>query len=282
MGSARGGKRFDPVSEVRPRLSVFAESIALHPKRLVIISEGDSWFSYPLNRNIADYVEMMSDFSMLRLERSGEEAREILASGSPQLANLRKYLKRYPVELLMFSGGGNDIADENLPALLKLKKPGMGWRDCIDDQALDARLNEIIAAYRRLIDVRDASRPSCRIVTHGYDYPVPTGIKARGAFGLGSAGPWLKPHLVAKKIDPQTDGVLILRHLIDQFYERLETLAEPTVKGSRFHVVDSRRTLIPADRLHWADEMHPSGFGAELLAQRWRATLAKLFPGRGF
>jgi lysophospholipase L1-like esterase len=279
MADTRGG-RIDPVSNPRPRLAVFAESLRLHPKRLVIISEGDSWFSYPLNRNIADYIEMMSDFSMLRLEHSGDEAREVLGAGSDQIKDLRKYLKRYPAELLLFSGGGNDIADENLPGLLNSRTPGMTWRDCINDAALAARLDEIVAAYQRLIDARDTYRKTCHIVTHCYDYPVPNGIPAKGPFGLGHAGPWLKPRLVQMGINPATDGVPILRHLIDQFHDRLQALAAPV--KNKFHVVDTRGTLTPNDPLQWADEMHPSGVGAGLLAQRWRAALAAIFPGRGF
>ena len=77
------------VQESRPRQAVFAASVKQFPKRLVLITEGDSWFSYPLNANIADYIEMMSDLSMLRLEHNGDEAREILGAGSDQLKKLK-------------------------------------------------------------------------------------------------------------------------------------------------------------------------------------------------
>ena len=77
--------RSSRVSDVRPKQAVFAASIKQFPQRLVMLTEGDSWFSYPLNANIADYIEMMSDFSMLRLEHNGDEAREILGAGSAQL-----------------------------------------------------------------------------------------------------------------------------------------------------------------------------------------------------
>ena len=79
------------VQEVRPKQAVFAASIRQFPQRLVIVSEGDSWLSYPLNANLADHVEMMNDFSMLRLEHNGDEAREILESGSEQLKKLKYY-----------------------------------------------------------------------------------------------------------------------------------------------------------------------------------------------
>lgn len=273
-------KKFDPVSQSRPRLAVFVESLRTHPKRLVIMTEGDSWFSYPINRNIVDYLEMMSDFTILRLEHSGDEAREILKKGGEQMKRMRDYLRRYPFALLMFSGGGNDIVDENLDTLLIDKKPGTGWQDCIDQTALNTRLDEIEAGYRRLLEMRDEVRPKCVVVAHCYDYVVPANRPAKSAFGLATVGPWIYPRLVKKGIDPRTDGIFIVRYLIDEFHARLANMA--ATPGSRFHVVDTRRTLIPADPIQWADEMHPSGTGAELLARQWRLALAKLFPGKGF
>jgi hypothetical protein len=273
-------KKFDPVSESRPKQAIFAESLKTHPKRLVIMTEGDSWFSYPINRNIVDYLEMLNDFTILRLEHSGDEAREILKKGGEQMKRMRTYLKRYPFALLLFSGGGNDIVDENLKTLLVDKQPGTGWQDCIDQQKLTARLDEIEACYWGLLEMRDEVCPKCVIVAHCYDYVVPMNRPAKSAFGLATVGPWIYPRLVEKGIDPKTDGIFIVRHLIDEFCARLAGIAASP--GAKFHVVDTRRTLIPADPTQWADEMHPSGVGAELLARQWRLVLAQLFPGKGF
>lgn len=273
-------KKFDPVSESRPKQAIFAEGLKTHPKRLVIMTEGDSWFSYPINRNIVDYLEMMADFTILRLEHSGDEARDILRPGGEQLKRMRDYLKRYPFALLMFSGGGNDIVGKHLKDLLVVKQPGMSWQDCIHQQNFKTRLDEIEAAYRTLLELRDKHCPKCVVVAHCYDYVVPMNRPAKSAFGLVSVGPWIFPRLVEKGIDPKTDGIFVVRHLIDEFHARLESLAAE--RGSKFHVVDTRRTLIPADPIQWADEMHPSGVGAELLAKQWRLALAKLFPGKGF
>lgn len=258
---------------------IYAESIAKFPGRLVIISEGDSWFSYPLNRNLADYVEMMSDFSMLRLEQNGDEARDMLKTDGTQFEKLRKFLKRYPVELLIFSGGGNDVVDKNLPPLLRKKANGMTWRDCVNDAALDKRMAEIDNAYRNLIALRDRTRQLCEIVVHSYDYAVPDGRPAAGPFGLGKTGPWIKPSLDKSGITVAADAAALVRHLIDTFHARVAALAAP---GNRFHVVDMRNTLGANHHLHWHDEMHPTGTGFGLLAEKWRATLKALFPGRGF
>ena len=116
------------VQQVRPKQAVFAASIKQFPQRLVLLTEGDSWFSYPLNANIADYLEMMADFSMLRLEHNGDEAREILGAGSGQLGKLKYYLKNYPVDALLMSAGGNDLVSGALSKCLNKKSPAIHGR----------------------------------------------------------------------------------------------------------------------------------------------------------
>jgi hypothetical protein len=267
------------VQEVRPKQAVFAASIKQFPKRLVIVTEGDSWFSYPLNANLADYVEMMSDFSMLRLEHNGDEAREILAAGSEQLKKLKYYLKNYPVELLLLSAGGNDLVAGELGKLLAKKVAGASWQSAVKLDTLTTVLDDIVAAYSRLLDARDALRPNCVIVAHSYCYFAPTGRKATGPFGLLKAGPWMRPVLIARGINADTEGREFARYLVDELHARLRALA---AARPRFHVVDMRAAL-PVDDVHWADEIHPSGTGFRRLAEDfWRPLLKAQFPGRGF
>src|ERR1043165_2574336 len=221
------------VSEVRPRQAVFAASIKQCPKRLVIITEGDSWFSYPLNANIADYIEMMSDFSMLRLEHNGDDAREIRGAGSDQLKKLKYYLKNYPIDALLMSAGGNDLVAGELKKFIDKKVNGATWQGSINLAKLTTVLDDIVAAYGRLLDARDALRPTCLIVAHSYCYFQPTGRRATGPFGLLHAGPWMRPVLVAKGIDPDTDGRDLARYLVDELHARLKALsaAGPLFEG---------------------------------------------------
>ena len=267
------------VSEARPRQAVFAASIRQFPKRLVIITEGDSWFSYPLNANIADYIEMMNDFSILRLEHNGDEAREILASGSEQLKKLKYYLKNYPVDALLLSAGGNDLVAGELAKVLQKKSNGNTWQSAIKLPTLTGVLDDIVGSYSRLLDARDTLRPQCVVVAHSYCYFQPNGRKATGPFGLLKAGPWMRPVLVSKGFDPDTEGRDLARYLVDELHARLVALA---AARPRFHVVDMRAAL-PADDVHWADEIHPSGTGFRKLAEdHWRPLLRSQFPGRGF
>jgi hypothetical protein len=267
------------VQQVRPRHAVFAASIRQFPKRLVILTEGDSWFSYPLNANIADYIEMMNDFSILRLEHNGDEAREIFGSGSEQLRKIRYYLKRYPVDALLLSAGGNDLVAEELGKVLEKRVNGGTWQSAIKVNTLGTVLDDIVAAYSRLLDARDAVRPDCVVIAHSYCYFQPNGRKATGPFGLLTAGPWMRPVLIAKGINPDTEGRDVARYLVDELHARLTALASTR---QRFHLVDMRSAL-PADDVHWADEIHPSGTGFRRLAEdHWRPLLRAQFPGRGF
>jgi hypothetical protein len=267
------------VQEVRPKQAVFAASIKQFPQRLIILTEGDSWFSYPLNSNIADCIEMMSDFSFLRLEHNGDEAREILASGSEQLKKLKYYLKNYPVDALLLSAGGNDLVSGALAKVLNKKTNGTSWQSAVKLATLTTVLDEIVAAYERLLDARDTLRPKCVVVAHSYCYFQPTGRKATGPFGLLKAGPWMRPVLVAKGIDPDTEGREVARYLVDELHARLKSVA---AARPRFQLVDMRAAL-PVDNVHWADEIHPSGTGFRRLAEDyWRPLLKAQFPGRGF
>jgi hypothetical protein len=233
------------VSDVRPKQAVFAASIKQFPKRLVLITEGDSWFSYPLNVNIADCIEMMSDFSMLRLEHNGDDAREILGAGSDQLKKLKYYLKNYPVDALLMSAGGNDLVAEELKRFVDKKVNGATWQSSIRLATLTTVLDDIVAAYGRLLDARDALRPKCVVLAHSYCYFQPTGRKATGPFGLLKAGPWMRPVLVAKGIDPDTEGRDLARYLVDELHARLKALS---AARPRFEVIDMRGALPVAFR----------------------------------
>ena len=267
------------VHEVRPKQAVFAASVKQFPKRLVMITEGDSWFSYPLNANIADHIEMMNDFSFLRLEHNGDDAREILGAGSEQLKKLKHYLKTYAVDAVLLSAGGNDIVSEELGNFLNKKANGNPWQSAIDLATLTTVLDDIVAAYARLLDARDALRPKCMVFAHSYCYFQPSGRKATGPFGLLKSGPWMRPVLAKKGIDPDSEGRDC--HAISRRRAARAPRALAAAR-SRFVLVDQRATL-PVDDVHWADEIHPSGTVFRRLAEDcWRPALRAAFPGRGF
>jgi hypothetical protein len=96
-------------SQQRQLLQFFVLSIKDHPGYPVVISEGDSWFSFPVHANIIDHLDELVGrrMSLLRLERSGDEM--VAMTTDAKLSTLRGYLQRYKPHALLWSGGGNDI-----------------------------------------------------------------------------------------------------------------------------------------------------------------------------
>src|SRR5688572_10697294 len=96
----------------------FAQSINRNPGFPIVISEGDSWFSFPSHANTIDHLDEMLQrkLSLLRLESSGDTLQR-MTSGD-QRGRLRHLLTIYKVEVLLFSGGGNDAVGPELLDLL--------------------------------------------------------------------------------------------------------------------------------------------------------------------
>lgn len=252
-------------------LKFFEESRDRHPDWPVIFSEGDSWFSFPIHANIVDHLDEMAGrkLSLMRLEKSGDKALTMIHGR--QKAKLATYMERYQPQALLFSGGGNDVVGADLRPLLRTWQPGMDWRRCIHDGQLGLRMMQLEAAYRELALIRDEAAPKCRIYTHGYDYAVPDGRKAR-LWGI-SVGPWMKKYFEEKKIRDADVQKRIIRFLIDEFGRTLLRVGQAS---SRFTIVRTRRILEhPAD---WNDELHPSRDGFERIAESFRAKLKVQFP----
>jgi hypothetical protein len=255
----------------RQLLKFFEPSIRQHPDWPVILSEGDSWFSFPIHANTVDHLDEMAKrkISLLRLEESGDKALRII--GGPQKAKLAGYLKRYPVNALLFSGGGNDVVGSDLLSLLTQRQPGMSWRDCINETTASARFDRLRSAYVDLVHLRNENRPDCKIYIHGYDWAIPSG---RGAVMWRiKVGPWMKPFLLQKGITDPADQRAIIRELLRRFNEMLDGIAADNPDVVR---VETLGTLAESD---WNDELHPTRKGFQKIAEKFREKLKEQFPG---
>lgn len=234
-----------------------------------ILAEGDSWFSYwlPSGGNMLDHLAgklLPRDVGIMSLASTGDEARDMLAGSSRQ--ELIEYLSafRQKIRVILFSGGGNDIASTRMIEVLKADcQNATNATDCFRMGEPKGRLDQIGMAYAELILLRNRYCPRAHIMAHCYDYAVPDG---RGV--LGSLG-WLKPPMDFCKVPGDMElRKRIVRTLIDGLADRLASLAA-TNQG--FHFVDTRYTLEhPKD---WVNELHPTSSGHSDVADRFVPTI---------
>jgi hypothetical protein len=230
-----------------------------------ILAEGDSWFSYwlPDAGNLLNAVDRMlahRDLGILTLAQTGDQARDMLTGSSRE--DLIEYFCAYRMKIrtVMFSGGGNDITSTRMIEILKPDcSAAANARDCFRVGQPERRLDEIAAAYRELVILRDRYCSRAQILVHCYDYAVPDG---RGV--LGSMG-WLQPPMNFCKV-PADMGLRkrIVALLIDGMAHRLGDLERA---GAGFHFVDTRNTLAYPEQ--WRDELHPTAQGHAELARRF-------------
>lgn len=229
----------------RKRERRYRERLASGYQGLRIVSEGDSWFQYPLL--LRDVIDHLSDrYAILSLGAAGALLADMIAADE-----IPEALKRERADVLLLSGGGNDmVGDDRIAQMLH---PGGGHHPDDTPNAAFARfLDQITGLYRGLFERMADEFPELRIVVHGYDRAIP------------ARGKWLGRPMEAIGI---ADGALqkaIVAVLINRFNERLGNLASE-FPGRVAHV-DCRGAV--GDH-RWHDELHPIDAGYLAVARRF-------------
>src|SRR5262245_24606630 len=132
--------------------------------------------------------------SLLRLESSGDTLANMTTG--EERAQLQHFFSIYPIDVLLFSGGGNDVVGPELVNLFDRVPDGANWKDYIRTKAMDGQFDFIANRYHSLADLRDTERKNCWIITHGYDYVRPSGKPTKYWLWpipiLLTLGPWIK------------------------------------------------------------------------------------------
>jgi hypothetical protein len=226
-----------------------------------ILCEGDSWFSYPL-LPAGNLINEMDNIyfggkTYFNTAETGDRIVNILQGKSRQrlINNMRGYVK---IKAILFSGGGNDFIGN----LLNMLEPDCSGKTsaaaCFRQATVDAEFARIAEAYRELIALRDRHRPGVPIITHQYDYAIPSD---KGVFWFGS---WIKPRLDHARV-PANLHLGITQILIDRFIATLATL-----ENDEFIVVNTAGTLSKDD---WQNEIHPSRGGIKKLVPKFEQVL---------
>ena len=226
-----------------------------------VVSEGDSWFDYPMYLNIIDRIDDAKRFAIKRLEFSGDTVARMVGAGATWdgVNALAVVVEAERPRFVLFSGGGNDIVGKEFRGALRPYVPGRdaAWHLGTDQWARLRAGGE--AAYAKLVTTVGPLAP---VFAHGYDYMVPSDRPAKYD-GIAVSGPWVWPEMERAGIP--RDGPLrgeIVRAMIDWFNDVLGRL-EREHRGLFAHI-NLRGTLTPAD---WQNEIHPTREGFALLTR---------------
>ena len=234
-------------------------------RKLPLIAEGDSWFKLPdlppiVPETLIDILQ--KEFSTINLAHWGDALAEMIQQGQ-----FWPFLQSGSSDVLLFSGGGNDVlGGGELATFLELfdvdhAKP----QDApyyIKEEFYE-NLKLIIGKYDALLGAVKLRAPHVIVLAHGYDYAIPR-----------ISGPWLGDPLTERGIDPQDHAALgraIIKLMIDAFNVKLQSLE--TSYPENFKYVDLRGTLRPND---WWDELHPLTRGAKKTEKKFADAIRKL------
>ena len=244
-------------------------------KHKVVVAEGDSWFDYPIKGDLLDALRKRHGYTIYQVSKAGGLLEDMVygvkksfwGGTRPQIVETMDEVSKRKPSMVLFSGGGNDIAGHELVAFINRRASGVSP---LRDGAVDHLIFEV---FRRAYDVFIGTMKTLaekgdfelNILGHTYDLPNPDG---RGYSitnwipGFSYVGPWLKPAFDAKgySID---EGREMIEILMKKFAKLHEDLAND---HDCFSSVNSQGTLVPLSTDDWDNEMHPTWGGFKAIA----------------
>ena len=142
--------------------------------------------------------------------------------------------------------------------------------EAINEQRLNAVFGVVQSAYEDLIAIRDQKAPHCPIFIHAYDLAIPNNIGVCD----NTFGPWLHPSLAFRGWTGLPIETEVVKVFMLQFRN---TLVEIANAHKNVIYVETQGTLGPND---WANELHPTPGGFDMIAAKFLAALRGVFPGR--
>lgn len=218
-----------------------------------IVSEGDSWFQFPILLN--DVIDQIFDeYAILSLDAAGDTLENMI--------NRNEYTDAIRSEnpaIFLFSGGGNDMAiNYGLSTLIRTFDQTLS-AEGYPNAAFDGFVSEITNLYQSLFSSLSSEFPNLKILCHGYDYVIPR------QFNIVFGKPMSDLGITDKNLQKNIMKVIIDRINIAQI-----NLVQdfPNV-----HHVDCRNAV---GSQHWFDELHPTNSGFASVAGRFRSAIEKV------
>ena len=261
------------------RQAAFQARIASGDRKPVLVSEGDSWFQFPVL--LSDVIDGLSgDYNVWSVDSAGDTLQNMVFDSAEYMQALRRNAGN--VKAFLFSGGGNDIIGEDgrgksvITQILKRFQAGQpaGWY--LGTPALEQKLRFIEDCYRRVLDNVAREFPDLPVVCHGYDYALPGGGPGETRNPSWAAvDKWLgRPMREELGIEDPALQRAIVHELIDRLnlvLQRLCGASYPTGLFRNAWHVDVRGTV----GARWADELHPTDAGFATVSGLFDGTLRK-------
>lgn len=262
------------VKGLAPRRKRGAPAPKAPPRPLQAFAEGDSWFDYPVpffGGGVIPRLEDKLGVPILNLAKAGDEVRYMLG-----VKERKELITQFtngcpaggPWDVLLFSGGGNDIVDNPMALWIRDFNATLPPAALVHQGRFDAALALVRAGYEDLIGLRDRLSPQTHLVFHGYDFAIPDGR------GICHLGPWLKPTFDLRGFPSQTAAFAVTKILLQQFAAMLASLEAAHQKVT---FLNGQGTLAQTTS-SWHNELHPSKDGFKTFASLFHQKLKALFP----
>lgn len=247
---------------------------AKHEQKLVV--EGDSWFDYPLTKDIIDHLRKMG-YAIKRHSKHGDTLENMvfgneysirknvaINNGDRSLQEVLTSVRIYNPRFVLFSAGGNDVVGSEFEQYLNHKNSGLNlFKDTNYNQNLTVMKNAIEHFLTRIWEVN----PGIDILMDGYDYAKPNGTTY-----LGISGPWVLPGFAKKNIlNREIEQEPIIKKLVDGFNR---ILSELDTTYERFHHIDLRG-VFPDDSM-WDNEIHLKSQGYKKVADLYHKKMEQI------
>jgi len=224
------------------RLVAYRLRLASNFKGTRIVSEGDSWFQYPVKlKDIIDVFMAQDEFAVLSLGAAGDLVEH--------MAVRREYhdaLSQSGARIMLLSGGGNDLlGDGRLVRLLEPYTEDAAAADLVNQAQLSHAVAHILQYYRQILADVAQNHPGVTIFGHGYDTPFP--IQGEKYFGQPFADAGIPLNL----------GRDVIRVISGTFADALHALED---QFDNYRFIDLTGT-VGDHRNSWDDELHPKNAG---------------------
>jgi len=252
------------------------------PKDCKLVAEGDSWFAYPLVKDIIDHLRQMG-YAIKNHSKSGDTLENmvfgtdfsIAASvgrannyGPTSLAGTIRSIQNLKPKFVLLSAGGNDVVGPELTQYLNHKRSGLPlFRESLFRDSINGYIKRALTTFIEEVWKVD---PQIHVIMHGYDYAIPNGTQYEFA-GINLAGPWVLPAFAKEAITDRAEQDRIIRQLVDIFNELLTGLGN---SYPNFHHIDLRG-MFP-DEAQWHNEIHLKSEGYEQVAMLFHQKVVEI------